>query len=122
MKAKVKATGEIIEVKPEMDGFFIDEENANPYKFEDLEFVDTPEQQSGMIQGLFGSLLNPMGGFDKMMDAQFWVGKHSECIFKLLGMLKDEHPYFADRLHVALSYAREIMAELKSFNDGKSKN
>lgn len=41
MKAKVKSTGEVVDVRPERDGFFVDEENNNVYKFEDLDFTYT---------------------------------------------------------------------------------
>ena len=35
IKAKVKSTGELVNVRPERDGFFVDEENNNVYKFDE---------------------------------------------------------------------------------------
>lgn len=105
MKARVKATGEYVEVKPERDGFFIDEANSNPYKFDELDFIDTPDQQSNMFAGLLGSMLNPLAGLDKSMDSQFWVSKHSECIFKLLDLLKDR---FVEKYSKTGNYRRKL--------------
>lgn len=118
MKAKVKATGEIVDVKPERDGFFIDEVNSNPYKFEDLEFfVDDKENQPvGFLGGMLGSLLNPSNPFDNMnkqLYDQFWATEHEKIIFKLIELFKERYYDFPDRLSAAMSYARIILNEMK---------
>ena len=45
MKARVKSTGEVVDVRPERDGYFVDDENNNVYKFEDLDFTYKEENQ-----------------------------------------------------------------------------
>lgn len=66
-----------------------------------------------------GLYRNPLAGLDKSMDSQFWVSKHSECIFKLLDLLKDRFVEFDDRLSHVLVYARCIIADMKAFSDGQ---
>lgn len=124
MKAKVKATGEIIEVKPERDGFFIDETNSNPYKFEDLEFIDDNGETSPISNPMFASVLNDMYGnpfmksFEDRQRREYWTNKHFEVVFQLLGMFSPINDY-NQRLSTALVYASAIINDIKAYERGE---
>lgn len=117
MKAKVKSTGEIVNVRPERDGFFVDEENNNVYKFEELEFVEETEldeetKRMAQMKSIFPSLFQ-MPDFNKNEMEKFWAEKHIDVIFRLL--LFDQFKDINDMqsFATALSYARTIIQEVK---------
>lgn len=117
MKAKVKSTGEIVNVRPERDGFFVDEENNNVYKFDELEFVEESElddetKRMEQMKNMFPSLFQ-MPDFNKNEMEKFWAEKHIDVIFRLL--LFDQFKDINDMqsFATALSYARTIIQEVK---------
>lgn len=117
IKAKVKSTGELVNVRPERDGFFVDEDNSNVYKFDDLEFVDETEtdedaKRMEQMKNMFPSLFQ-MPDFTKNEMEKFWAEKHIDVIFRLLlfDQFKDINDMQA--FATALSYARTIIQEVK---------
>lgn len=117
MKTKVKSTGEIVNVRPERDGFFVDEENNNVYKFDELEFVEETEldeetKRMSQMKNMFPSLFQ-MPDFNKNEMEKFWAEKHIDVIFRLL--LFDQFKDINDMqsFATALSYARTIIQEVK---------
>lgn len=117
IKAKVKSTGELVNVRPERDGFFVDEDNSNVYKFDDLEFVDETEtdedaKRMEQMKNMFPSLFQ-MPDFNKNEMEKFWAEKHIDVIFRLLlfDQFKDINDMQA--FATALSYARTIIQEVK---------
>lgn len=74
MKAKVKSTGEVVDVRPERDGFFVDEENNNVYKFEDLDFTYKDENQfQDPFASMLSGFLNPTKDLQNDFKEQFNV-------------------------------------------------
>lgn len=116
IKAKVKSTGELVNVRPERDGFFVDEENNNVYKFDELEFVeeelDEETKRMEQMKNMFPSLFQ-MPDFNKNEMEKFWTEKHIDVIFRLL--LFDQFKDINDMqvFATALSYARTIIQEVK---------
>lgn len=117
MRAKVKSTGEIVNVRPERDGFFVDDDNNNVYKFDELEFVEETEldeetKRMAQMKSIFPSLFQ-MPDFNKNEMAKFWAEKHIEVIFKLF--MFDQFKDINDMKTFvnALSCARTIMQEVK---------
>lgn len=117
IKAKVKSTGEIVNVRPERDGFFVDDENNNSYKFEELDFVDETEvdeetRRMESMKNIFPSLFQ-MPDFNKNEMEKFWAEKHIDVIFRLLlfDQFKDINDMQA--FATALSYARTIIQEVR---------
>lgn len=117
MKAKVKESGEIVNVRQERDGFFVDHENNNVYKFEELDFVDETDvdeetKRMEQMKSMFPSLFQ-MPDFNKNEMEKFWAEKHIDVIFRLL--LFDQFKDINDtKVFVnALSYARTIIQEVK---------
>jgi len=117
IKAKVKSTGELVNVRPERDGFFVDEENNNVYKFDELEFFEETEldeetKRMAQMKSIFPSLFQ-MPDFNKNEMEKFWAEKHIDVIFRLLlfDQFKDINDMQA--FATALSYARTIIQEVK---------
>lgn len=117
MKAKVKSTGEIVNVRPERDGFFVDEENNNVYKFDELEFVEEAEldeetKRMAQMKSIFPSLFQ-MPDFNKNEMEKFWAEKHIDVIFRLLLFDQFKDVNDMQSFATALSYARTIIQEVK---------
>ena len=117
MKAKVKSTGDIVNVRPERDGFFVDEENNNVYKFDELEFVEEAEldeetKRMAQMKSIFPSLFQ-MPDFNKNEMEKFWAEKHIDVIFRLLLFDKFKDINDMQSFATALSYARTIIQEVK---------
>jgi hypothetical protein len=82
MKARVKATNEVVDVRPERDGFFIDEENNNVYKFDELDFSYKEDVQSqDPLSEMFKDFINPTKDLQKDFKEQFYVNKFIEVFF-----------------------------------------
>ena len=82
MKAKVKSTGEVVDVRPERDGFFVDDENNNVYKFEDLDFTYKEENPfQDPFASMLSGFLNPTKDMQKDFKEQFYVNKFIEVFF-----------------------------------------
>lgn len=117
IKAKVKSTGELVNIRPERDGFFVDEENNNIYKFDELEFLEETEldeetKRMAQMKSIFPSLFQ-MPDFNKNEMEKFWAEKHIDVIFRLLlfDQFKDINDMQA--FATALSYARTIIQEVR---------
>ena len=116
MKAKVKSSGDIISVRPERDGFFVDDENNNVYKFDELEFVeeelDEETKKMAQMKSIFQSLFQ-MPDFNKNEMEKFWAEKHIDVIFKLLMFDTFRDMNNLESFANALACARTIMQEIK---------
>lgn len=114
MKARVKATNEVVDVRPERDGYFVDEENNNVYKFEDLDFTYKEENQfqepfSSMLSGF----LNPTKDLQKDFKEQFYVNKFIEVFFDFFKMLYGNCDTLKDAFDYSLEYTKKLMEEIK---------
>jgi hypothetical protein len=113
MKARVKETGEIVDVKPERDGFFVDEENNNVYKFDELDFTYKDENQSqDPFTSMLSSFINPTKDMQKDFKEQFYVNKFIEVFFDFFKTL-----FGCDTLKNtfddSLEYTKKLMKEIK---------
>lgn len=114
MKARVKETGEIVDVKPERDGFFVDEENNNVYKFEDLDFTYKDENQSqDPFASMLSSFINPTKDLQKDFKEQFYVNKFIEVFFDFFKMLYGNCGTLKDTFDDSLTYTKKLMEEIK---------
>lgn len=114
MKAIVKATNEVVEVKPERDGFFVDEENNNVYKFEELDFTYKEENQfqdpfASMLSGFF----NPTKDLQKDFKEQFYVNKFIEVFFDFFKYLYRSSTCLKNAFDDSLEYTKKLMEEIK---------
>ena len=88
MKARVKATNEVVDVRPERDGYFVDDENNNVYKFEDLDFTYKEENQfQDPFTSMLSGFLNPTKDLQKDFKEQFYVKTFIEVFFEFFKTL-----------------------------------
>lgn len=123
MKALVKETGEIVDVRPEKNGYFIDDANSNAYKFEELDFNIKEEPENNPYASMLNSFIsyNDMTEkLDERFQKEFYFSKHIEIVFKFMDMLKDEFPEYKHRLSASIVYSCTIMDELKKYQAGTS--
>lgn len=114
MKAKMKSTGEIVEVRPERDGYFVDDENNNVYKFEDLDFTYKKENTfQDPFSSMLSSLLNPMKDLRQDFNEQFYVNKFIEVFFDFFKMLYGNCDTLKDSFDDSLEYTKKLMDEIK---------
>lgn len=123
MKALVKETGEIVDVRPARNGYFIDDDNSNAYKFEELDFNIQEEPENNPYASMLNSLISYNGMTEKLderFQKEFYFSKHIEIVFKLMELLKDEFHGFNRRLSASIAYSCTIMDELKKYQAGTS--
>lgn len=114
MKARVKETGEIVDVRPERDGYFVDEENNNVYKFEDLDFTYKEENPfQDPITSMLSGFLNPTKDLQKDFKEQFYVNKFIEVFFDFFKMLYGNCDTLKDAFDDSLEYTKKLMEEIK---------
>ena len=114
MKARVKATNEVVDVRPERDGFFIDDENNNVYKFEDLDFTYKEENPfQDPITSMLSGFLNPTKDLQKDFKEQFYVNKFIEVFFDFFKMLYGNCDTLKDVFEDSLEYTKKLMEEIK---------
>ena len=114
MKARVKSTGEVVEVRPERDGFFIDDENNNVYKFEDLDFTYKEENPfQDPITSMLSGFLNPTKDLQKDFKEQFYVNKFIEVFFDFFKMLYGNCDTLKDAFEDSLECTKKLMEEIK---------
>lgn len=116
MKAKVKATGEIIEVTEAKNGYYIDND-SNPYKAEDIEIIEDAKQPA-MFAEMLANMLNPFGSkeMEERYRSEFWVNKHIDVFFKTAEMLKSFNLNKEDLLSSTLVFAKVIIKDLIELN------
>ena len=124
MKAKVQATGEIIEIEKHENGTVLSTDGRT-FSDHDVEIIEseteTPVIPSGVVAGILHDAMNTPNPFDNMnkeMHDQFWANKHGEIIFRLLELFKDKYDDFNTRLSNAIAYARFIVNEMKAYAAG----
>lgn len=115
MKAKVKETGEVVEVRPERDGFFIDDENNNVYKFEDLDFTYKEENSlqdpfSEMLRGF----INPTKDMQKYFKEQFNIKLFVEVFFDFFELMQQSYDYPDRAFDESLRYTKKLIEEIKN--------
>lgn len=114
MKARVKATNEVVDVRPERDGYFVDEENNNVYKFEELDFTYKEENQSqDPFTSMLSGFLNPTKDLQNEFKEQFYVNKFIEVFFDFFKMLYGNCDTLKYAFDVSLEYTKKLMEELK---------
>ena len=114
MKSRVKATNEVVDVRPERDGFFVDEENNNVYKFDDLDFSYKEENQSqDPYAEMLRSFLNPLKDLQKDFKEQFYVRTFIEVFFDFFKMFYGNCATLKDAFDDSLEYTKRLMNEIK---------
>ena len=114
MKARVKSTGEVVDVRPERDGFFVDEENNNVYKFEELDFTykeESPFQDP--FASMLSGFLNPTKDLQKDFKEQFYVRTFIEVFFDFFKMFYGNCDALKDAFDDSLEYTKKLMGEIK---------
>lgn len=113
MKARVKATNEVVDVRPERDGFFIDDENNNVYKFEDLDFTYKEENQfQDPLSSMLSGFLNQTKDSQKDFKEQFFVNKFIEVFFDFFKMFHEDYET-SKAVNDSLEYTKKLMEEIK---------
>lgn len=114
MKARVKATGEVVDVRPERDGYFVDDENNNVYKFEDLDFTYKEENQSqDPFASMLSGFLNPTKDMQKDFKEQFNVKLFVEVFFDFFELMQPAYEYPEMAFDESLRYTKKLMEEIK---------
>ena len=114
MKARVKSTGEVVDVRPERDGFFVDDENNNVYKFDDLDFTYKEENPfQDPITSMLSGFLNPTKDLQKDFKEQFYVNKFIEVFFDFFKMFYGNCDTLKDAFDESLRYTKKLMNEIK---------
>lgn len=114
MKARVKSTGEVVDVRPERDGIFVDEENNNVYKFDDLDFTYKEENQfQDPFASMLSGFLNPTKDLQKDFKEQFNANKFIEVFFDFFKMLYGNCDTLKDAFEYSLEYTKKLMEEIK---------
>ena len=114
MKARVKSTGEVVDVRPERDGFFIDDENNNVYKFEDLDFTYKEENQfQDPFTSMLSSFINPTKDMQKDFKEQFNIKLFVEVFFDFFELMQQSYDYPDRAFDESLRYTKKLMNEIK---------
>lgn len=113
MKARVKSTGEVVEVRPERDGYFVDDENDNVYKFDDLDFNYKEENpfQDPFASMLIG-FLNPTKDLQKDFKEQFNIKLFVEVFFDFFELMQQSYDYPDRAFDESLRYTKKLMKEI----------
>lgn len=114
MKAKVKSTGEVVDVRPEKNGYFVDYENNNVYKFDDLDFTYKEENPfQDPFASMLSGFLNPTKDLQKDFKEQFYVNKFIEVFFDFFKKLYGNCNTLKDAFVDSLEYTKKLMEEIK---------
>ena len=114
MKARVKATNEVVDVRPERDGFFVDEENNNVYKFDDLDFSYKEENQfQDPFTSMLSSFINPTKDMQKDFKEQFNIKLFVEVFFDFFELMQQSYDYPDRAFDESLRYTKKLMNEIK---------
>jgi hypothetical protein len=114
MKARVKSTGEVVEVRPERDGFFIDEENNNVYKFDELDFTYKEENPfQDPFASMLSGFLNPTKDLQKDFKEQFNIKLFVEVFFDFFELMQQSYDYPDRAFDESLRYTKKLMNEIK---------
>ena len=114
MKARVKATNEVVDVRPERDGFFVDEENNNVYKFEELDFTYKDESlPQDPFSEMFKDFINPAKDLQKDFKEQFNIKLFVEVFFDFFELMQQSYDYQDRAFDESLRYTKKLMNEIK---------
>ena len=114
MKARVKATNEVVDVRLERDGFFVDEENNNVYKFDDLDFSYKEENQfQDPFTSMLSSFINPTKDMQKDFKEQFNIKLFVEVFFDFFELMQQSYDYPDRAFDESLRYTKKLMNEIK---------
>jgi hypothetical protein len=114
MKARVKATNEVVDVRPERDGFFVDEENNNVYKFDELDFTYKEENPfQDPFASMLSGFLNPTNDLQKDFKEQFNIKLFVEVFFDFFELMQQSYDYPDRAFDESLRYTKKLMNEIK---------
>lgn len=114
MKARVKSTGEVVDVMPEKNGYFVDYENNNVYKFEDLDFTYKEENPfQDPITSMLSGFLNPTKDLQKDFKEQFNVKLFVEVFFDFFELMQQAYDYQDRAFDESLRYTKRLIEEIK---------
>lgn len=114
MKARVKATNEVVDVRPERDGYFVDDENNNVYKFDDLDFSYKEDvQPQDPLSEMFKDFINPAKDLQKDFKEQFYVRTFIEVFFDFFELMQQSYDYQDRAFDESLRYTKKLMKEIK---------
>lgn len=114
MKARVKATNEVVDVMPEKNGYFVDYENNNVYKFDDLDFSYNEDiQPQDPLSEMLKDFINPSKDLQNEFKEQFFVNKFVEVFFDFFKMLYGNCDTLKDAFDDSLEYTKKLMNEIK---------
>lgn len=114
MKARVKSTGEVVDVMPEKNGYFVDYENNNVYKFEDLDFSYKEDvQPQDPLSEMFKDFVNPTKDLQNEFKEQFNVKLFVEVFFDFFELMQQAYDYPDRAFDESLRYTRKLMNEIK---------
>lgn len=114
MKARVKSTGEVVDVMPEKNGYFVDYENNNVYKFDDLDFSYKEDVQSqDPLSEMFKDFINPAKDLQKDFKEQFNVKLFVEVFFDFFELMQQSYDYQDRAFDESLRYTKKLMKEIK---------
>jgi hypothetical protein len=114
MKARVKATNEVVDVMPEKNGYFVDYENNNVYKFDDLDFSYKEDVQSqDPLSEMFKDFINPTKDLQNEFKEQFNVKLFVEVFFDFFELMQQSYDYQDRAFDESLRYTKKLMNEIK---------
>lgn len=114
MKARVKATNEVVDVMPEKNGYFVDYENNNVYKFDDLDFSYNEDiQPQDPLSEMLKDFINPSKDLQNEFKEQFNVKLFVEVFFDFFELMQQAYDYPDRAFDESLRYTRKLMNEIK---------
>ena len=114
MKARVKATNEVVDVRPERDGYFVDDENDNVYKFDDSDFTYKEDVQPiDPLSEMFKDFINPAKDLQKDFKEQFNIKLFVEVFFDFFELMQQSYDYPDRAFDESLRYTKKLMKEIK---------
>lgn len=114
MKARVKATNEVVDVRPEKNGYFVDYENNNVYKFDDLDFSYKEDvQPQDPLSEMFKDFINPAKDLQKDFKEQFNIKLFVEVFFDFFELMQQAYDFPDRAFDESLRYTKKLMKEIK---------
>ena len=114
MKARVKSTGEVVDVRPERDGYFVDDENNNVYKFEELDFTYKDESiPQDPFSEMLRSFLNPTKDMQKDFKEQFYIKTFIEVFFDFFELMQQAYDYQDRAFDESMRFTKKLMNEIR---------
>ena len=101
-------------MRPERDGFFVDEENNNVYKFDELDFTYKEENPfQDPFTSMLSSFINPTKDLQKDFKEQFNIKLFVEVFFDFFELMQQSYDYPDRAFDESLRYTKKLMNEIK---------